>query len=518
MSHKRTLSVAVLSVFLPLLSCQKQPDPAQQPSPPPRIAWQKAQIATDRIDFPVRQRGLRPVRGLIHLHSAYSHDACDGNPQPGGQPNAPCLRSLRRGLCMSGQDFAMLTDHATHMGEADWDKLFLTDTSLSDEAIREGGDLVGGRMRCLDDAGKPIDQSVVLTVGGENELMPVGLHRHLGDTEATRKQAMSAETPAAVKAFHDAKGLVLQAHGESRDLTRMCTLAAAGLDGMEVYNLHANLDPRIRENHLGLDGLAAFAGLAPWLEARPVEQGGPEPDLALLGFLEDNSKERSHYNALLGAGYRLAPTFGSDIHENTFKSAMADGERGDSYRRLMRWFANYLLVPSGSSILPSDLSTALAKGRGFSVFEVLGVPSGFDFYAERPDKTRAELGDSVEPGAKLVVRAPSPLPTGYATSEVIETIQVLFVAAGAKSAEVITEQSLTAAQLQQGATITVDTAARGPGAYRVEAKVVPKHLLHLLGDEPSRYDRAYPYLFSGSIYVGAVARHGGACQGVPLPS
>lgn len=518
MITNRTLSVAVLVALVPVVNLSCETSPVEQPSPPPRIAWQKTQIATDRIDFPVRQRGLRPVRGLIHLHSVYSHDACDGNPQPGGQPNAPCLRSLRRGLCMSGQDFAMLTDHATHMGEADWDKLFLTDPSLSDETIREGADLVGGRMRCLDDAGKPQDQHVVITVGGENDLMPVGLHRHLGSSATERKQAMSADTPAAVKAFHSAGGLVLQAHGESRDLTRLCTLAAAGLDGMEVYNLHANLDPRIRENHLGLDGLAAFAGLAPWLESRPVEQGGPEPDLALLGFLEDNSKERRHYNALLGAGYRLAPTFGSDIHENTFKSAMADGERGDSYRRLMRWFANYLLVPSGKPLLPSDLSAALATGRGFSVFEVLGPPSGFDFYAERPDRTRAELGDSVEPTAKLVVRAPSPLPAGYATDEVIEIIQVLFVAAGGSSADVVAEQTLTAKQLQQGFTITVDTAARGPGAYRVEAKVYPKHLLHLLGDEPSRYDKAYPYLFSGSIYVGTVARHGGACQGVPLPS
>ena len=94
------------------------------------------------------------------------------------------------------------------MGEAAWDKLFLTDPTLSDETVMEGSDLVGGRIRCLDEQGKPTDRQVLLTVGGENDLMPVGLHRHLGDTVASRKQAMGADTPDAVRAFHAAQGLV----------------------------------------------------------------------------------------------------------------------------------------------------------------------------------------------------------------------------------------------------------------------------------------------------------------------
>ena len=513
--RKLAFPLAVMSFSLGLGSCQKSPPSDDPPPAPPRLVWQKTQVSTDSIDFPARRRGLRAVRGIIHLHSVYSHDACDGNPQPSGQPNAPCLRNLRKGLCDTRQDFAMLTDHATHMGEADWDKLFLTDSGLGDEKIIEAGEQTGGKMNCPSGDG---NHQVIITVGGENDLMPVGLHHHLGDTVSARKQAMSADTPLAVKAFHDAGGLTLQAHGESRDRTKMCTLAAAGLDGMEVYNLHANLDPKIRETYLGLDGLAAFAGLAPWLEARPVADGGPEPDLALLGFLEDNSKERDHYDALLGAGYRPFPTFGSDIHENTFKGSMADGERGDSYRRLMRWFANYLFVPARSTLLPSDLSTAIQKGRGFSVFEAMGQPVGFDFFAEKTDGSRAELGDAVDPGAKLTVRPPNPLPVGYATDEVVETLRVMFVPAGSSVAEALVDEKLTAAQLQQGQVRTIDTAARGAGAYRVEVRLVPKHLLHLLGEEPSRYDKEYPYLFSGSIFVGTVPKHGGSCKSVPLPS
>ncbi len=75
----------------------------------------------------------------------------------------------------------------------------------------------------------------------------------------------------------------------------------------------------------------------------------------------------------------------------------------------------------------------------------------------------------------------------------------------------------TAEELQQGAGLSFDTALRGAGAYRVEARLIPRHLLHLLGDESTRYDKEYPYLFSGSIYVGNIARHGGRCQSVPLP-
>ena len=181
-----TVPVAVMSLAMLVGSCAK-PAPVEELPPPPRITWQKTQVATDRVDLPARKRGLRAVRGIIHLHSVYSHDACDGNPQPLGQPSAPCLRNLRKGLCATRQDFAMLTDHATHMGEAPWDKLFLTDPAAGDQTIREGGELVGGRMRCPDEAEQPGSHEVVITVGGENDLMPVGLHRHLGDTVAAFK-------------------------------------------------------------------------------------------------------------------------------------------------------------------------------------------------------------------------------------------------------------------------------------------------------------------------------------------
>lgn len=518
-----------LSVFALLTAarCSVAEDPltpemTTPPPEPPKLAWQRTLRPTASLAVPARARGLTAVRGIIHLHSPYSHDACDGNPQPGGQLNAPCLAHLRLGLCQTRQDFAMLTDHATHMTEAPFEQLFLTDTTAGDELLREGGDAVGNSLRC-DDA-VAAGQRVVLTVGGENALMPVGLHHHLGTTRDERAANMNAETPAAVQAFHDAGGAVLVPHGESRPLELLKDLAAAGLDGMEVYNLHANIDPKIRSTYLDLDGLGAVAGLAPWFSATPVAEGGPEPDLAMLGFLLPNKNQLGKFDTLLGLGRHLLPMAGSDIHENSFKQLLADQERGDSYRRLMRWFGNYLLVPSGQTLTPARLNEAVRKGRGFTVFHLLGDPDGFDFYAEpaQPGKPIGELGDTVAVGAKLHLFAPRPLPKEDQRREPVLRLTLLRVAPGQSTAQVVQTRLFSAAELQAGASLVADTATLGAGAYRAEVTVIPHHLMHLLGagngNDTTAYLHEFPYLYSGVLYVegaqpiGDTDRRGAAAQ------
>src|SRR5690349_9097195 len=65
-------------------------------------------------------RGLVPARGIIHLHSPYSHDACDGNPRGDtglGPVNEDCLADLRAGLCTTRMDFAAVTDHDDSMAD-----------------------------------------------------------------------------------------------------------------------------------------------------------------------------------------------------------------------------------------------------------------------------------------------------------------------------------------------------------------------------------------------------------------
>ena len=471
------------------------------PPEPPKLPWQRTLAPTDSLDLAPRARGWAVKRGIIHLHSPYSHDACDGDPQPGGQLNAPCMAHLRLGLCQTGQDFAMLTDHATHMTEAPFDSLFLADAQAGDELQHDGSETVGNSLHC--DAAVAPGQRVLLTVGGENRMMPVGLHHHLGDTQAARADAMNAESPAGVQAFHDAGGAVIIPHGESRTLDLLNTLAAAGLDGMEVYNLHANIDPTIRSTYLGLDPLGAVAGLIPWLAATPVSEGGAEPDLAVLGFLAANNNQLGKFDALLGLGRHLLPTAGSDIHENSFKQLLADGERGDSYRRLMRWFGNYLLVPKGQPLTAALLRDAVQKGRGYNVFHVFGPPVGFDFYAEpaQAGQPVGELGDSVVPGAKLHLIAPRPLPADDRRADPVLRLTLLRVAPGQDKSQVVQTRMFSAAELQAGASLVADTATLGAGAYRAEVTIIPLHLAHLLGPDSTPYLHEFPYLYSGVIYV-----------------
>lgn len=506
-----------LAGSLLLLAACAEPAASPPPSPPP-LTWEKTLPATSSLTFPVTGRGLRPVRGIIHLHSVYSHDACDGKPQLAGVPNGPCLANLRAGLCATRQDFAFLTDHATLMADSAFADLFLTNPAAGDLAERAaadpdpGVDVVGSDLRCADDVAA--GHRVHLAVGGENELMPVALRRHLGTTAAERHTAMTAGTPAAVRAFHAAGGAVLVAHGESRSLEQLTQLAEAGLDGMEVYNLHANIDPKIRGPYLGLDPVGALAGLAPWLVGRPVSEGGPEPDLAFLGFLSPNNNQLTKFDTLLSAGYKLAPVLGSDIHENTLKEPLSDGERGDGYRRLMRWFGNYLLLPAGEKKLTSGLlREALVAGRSFGVFEIFGPPQGFDFHAATPGAS-FELGQQAPIGARLLISLPRPFPAELRGAEPLLRLSVRYapLAAGPGPSPMLqpgqevlsrtySADDLAALGPAVSPQVELQTTGRGPGAYRVEVLVVPRHLLHLVGENPALFSHEYPYLYSAPIFV-----------------
>ena len=124
---------------------------------------------------------------------------------------------------------------------------------------------------------------------------------------------------------------------------------SGGLDGMKFTTCTPTSIPRFAKRTSGSTDWRHLQGLRRGSKARPVADGGPEPDLALLGFLEDNSKERDHYDALLGAGYRPFPTFRIGHPRKHIQVRHGRRRRAIPYRRLMRWFANYLFVPARSS-------------------------------------------------------------------------------------------------------------------------------------------------------------------------
>ncbi|MBV8756943.1 MAG: hypothetical protein JO257_06705, partial [Deltaproteobacteria bacterium] len=256
-------------------------------SKPPLPTWDKSLPEANALGS---WRGLVPARGIIHLHSPYSHDACDNMPRDAhGVPNEPCLQDLREALCVDHIDFAALTDHDASMADEDFPTLF--NMRGTDQAVLDGsGAQIASRMTCED------GHVVTFTVGGENELMPVMLHRHVPGDATQRHDTYNASDAAAVQAMRDAGGLVWFAHTEQHDITQLRTVQP---DGFEVYNLHANIDPKIRGPFLNLPPDAAIVNAVQFADTNP---GHPEPDLALLSFMSPNQPAIDRWNQVLADG------------------------------------------------------------------------------------------------------------------------------------------------------------------------------------------------------------------------
>ncbi|MEO8706694.1 MAG: hypothetical protein ABI867_42100 [Kofleriaceae bacterium] len=424
-------------------------------------------------------RGLVPARGIVHLHSPYSHDACDGEPRDAsGVPNEPCLQDLRRALCDTKIDFAALTDHDASMADEDFTTLF--SMRGGDVAVTNGGgEQVASRMTCDDGF------HVTFTIGGENDLMPIMLERHVAGAVAERHDTYNGNDAAAVAAFHAAGGLAWVAHTESKTLD---TLHATVPDGIEVYNLHANIDPDIRSEFLGLPAAGALSAAAEFADTNP---GHPEPDLAFLAFVSPNSPAITTWNALLSEGRRIGATAGSDAHQNAIPIVFADGERGDSYRRVMRWFSNIALVADPED--PAGVRAALQAGRLFTVMEVMGTPEGLDIHATGTGTY--ELGDLIPAGDAATLSIAIPHVRGLDPALAIPEVRarVIRIEAGGRVTDVATSAP--------GDTELV-VPLPGSGAYRVELTIVPLHLAPYLGDlGPDLAGAELPWIYASPIYV-----------------
>jgi len=397
-----------------------------------------------------------------------------------GAPNEPCLASLRAALCTTRIDYANLTDHDDTMADENFTTLF--SMRGTDQPIMRGADQIGSRILCED------GHQVAITIGGENDLMPIMLDRHPPGTIAERHAIYNGNDDIAAAAYRAAGGLVWVAHTESKTLENLRLVAP---DGIEVYNLHANIDPDIRKDYLGLDSSGAIAGAVEFADGNP---GHAEPDLAMLSFLSPNGPAIDKWNALLKEGRHIAVTAGSDAHENAIPVLLPDGERGDSYRRVLRWFGNIALVADPKNV--DQIQDALGTGRNFAVFEILGTPDGLDIRAVTPGGQTIELGGTVPlaMGATLTVSVPTVL--GLDPSLPVPTIKAkVYWIDPAGPVQVIADSD-SAVDGQFNAHLGA------PGAYRVEVTIVPSHLgpyLHDLGTAMA--EQELPWVYASPIYV-----------------
>ncbi len=474
MSSARPSIHALCAAALALGGCGDDDRPP--PDAPPLPAWQPG-LPTSAVMG--ERRGLVPARGIIHLHSPYSHDACDGDPRPGGAPDEACLASLRAALCTTRMDFAALTDHDASMADEDFATLFLV-RGADRLVMGPSGTPIASRLACAD------GHQVLLTVGSENPIMPIMLDRHVDGTVAERHATYDGDSPAAVAAFRAAGATVWIAHTEQRTTAELVTLAP---DGVEIYNLHANLDPDIRRDFLDLPENGAIMAA---LSFGGMDVDGPEPDLALLSFLEPSTPALGRWMELLARGVQVAASAGTDAHENTLPLILRDGERGDSYRRLLRWFSNVALVADRTD--PAQLEAAIKAGRSFVAFELLGTPVGFDARAVA-GATVTELGGSVSAmdGARFELTVPTiaELDPGLPTP-IIHARVLLIARGGAGSPELLAE----------GPGPTLSVTLDRPGAVVVQIVMTPRHLGPYLGRlGPAHAQRELPWIYSNPIYV-----------------
>ncbi len=436
-------------MFVLLLACAEPPDDsAAQPQPVP---WsrERARVQEETPD------GRSLKRSIIHLHSPLSHDACDDHEMA----DEPCLADLRAGLCDAAVDLAFVTDHPASAAETPYEDLFW---------LQDGDEMVEGtasRMHCT-------EGETVWIPGIEDELMPVGLDRHASTDAAENDRIYNASDEEAIAADLAAGAVVLQAHTEGQGIEVLLQRQAWGQTGVEMFNLHAMVDPNKREDDLGLDGMAYLTDAGPFIAAT----SDAEPDLVFLAFYQEQTVSLERWDAL----NLVAPTLGTagtDAHENSLPMLMRDAERVDSYRRMMTWFANYLAVDGEG---PAAAEAALRDRTGYVAFDLLGTPTGFYVaYGES-----AWSADSAEVGGTLSVTCPTLAPDSPTDT---------------------TDPVITATVFRDGVPwetgcgeFTVDE----PGVYRVRVDIVPAHLTSALGDQAEALLHAYPWLYSQAFRIG----------------
>lgn len=413
-------------------------------------------------------RGWTAARSIVHLHSPWSHDACDGQGIIDGAPNQACLDDLRAALCETGIDFAFVTDHPDYGATVPWEEALLAQPG--DSLISGPHGPEGVSIPC------PAGNTVTWLPGIEDELMPVGLQRHAGSGDLAEAHALyNQETEAAIAAETAAGGLVFVNHPEGRSLEELQRIQADGGTGIEVFNLHAAFDPRIRGADLGLDPAGWLADIAPFTGA----DGTAEPDLYFLGVLEPQLPSLAAWDAL-GLAAPTVGVSGTDAHQNVMPILLRDGERGDSYRRMLRWFNTTLLVDADT---PAAARAALAAGRAYVAFEALGTPEGIDLHLRTEDDVIVEMGGTSPSPGTLEVGCPAPTADSPRGTEPPE-ISVIVLRDGEVWAEGCGPHPVSA-----------------PGVYRVEVWMTPRQLRPFLGDSPDVWMKAYPWVYTNPIRV-----------------
>ncbi|MBW2457894.1 MAG: hypothetical protein JRI68_25540, partial [Deltaproteobacteria bacterium] len=251
-----------------------------------------------------------------------------------------------------------------------------------------------------------------------------------------------------------------------------------GVDGFEMFNLHANL-------YVGAAGMMSLL-----MKIETPEQL-PHSDLVLMPIINEDPTYLDIWSAVLAREARRVTVIATDIHQNTLWRELPDGERVDSYRRAFIWMSNHLLIrpEADGSWDDQHLKDALANARLYGAFELLGYPEGFDYHAlenGEPEEMGSEV--SLAAGVDLVVTMPSvrDLDPEYPLPEL--TIRLL--KAEEDGWQVVAESDTD-----------VEHSVTEPGAYRAEVRMKPRHLEPFLSSYADLAEEDFVWLYGNAIYV-----------------
>ncbi len=436
----------------------------------------------DLLGLPV-PKGQRWFRVQTHLHGPFSYDACDDKGlNPDGSINPQCERDLKDAICANHLDFAFLTDHPHKLEQATYPAVLLK--GPKDSAVRTAkGREIAIRIGC-ENGFRPY-----LMPGLEGTLLGLGMEwRDDSSWRKVMESGGSAKNDAKLLFEKETGAVVGVPHTESRSLEYLYELKP---DFIEVFNLHASGHPLIRRDHLGESWF--MGGLLKYL-FDPV--GWANPDFFVLEFLKLSPVYFEKWAKLLSRFGHVTGVLGIDSHQNVFRMKAEDGLRLDSHRRMLGQLSNWILAPD---LTPDSAKSAIREGRVLGVFEVLGTPAGFDFFAlsrgRKPGtavRTGMGGGASLKSSPVLEIRIPSvhsPLaPIGS------EDRPKIFADLIHVNPEGVETRILT------GQTADFSHVPAAPGHYRVEIFIIPLHL-----KRESRSERlsrkTYPWVISNPIRV-----------------
>lgn len=462
------------------------------------------------------------MKGVLHVHSPWSHDACDDQGLVNGAPNATCLAELRAAPCKAGLDFVALTDHPTHMNEATPQQNVLYDASKGDQLVYDPAQPtapIGNMLVC------PDGRKVLLGFGYEGtHTLPLFFKKQPTKYEAYASPRPLADVQALVADLKSAGAVVGLAHSEQDDLPESL-IVDAGAEAMEWYNPHGNF-----LTALGGDKVTgAITNVLPLLgKMNPFLAGsssGAHADLVYLVLLPSWPVKGFEKWRTVQQTRFVPGMLGSDVHENVSvdpvckgaaaaacsalagsnQSALAalvtggqlmlnDGRRMDAYERLFRWLNNRVLA---NELTPAAISEAIRRGRSYGVFSVFGDPNDFS-YEGAGASGPLDMGDAAKGPISLSLRVPTPraidggAPFDANAAKNVVLRAVIFRTDASGTVEVARSTTL-------GDTLKYNATA--PGSYHAEIWVKPRHLLGALGSATNLADTEYMWLITNPIRV-----------------